>query len=97
MENKIDITAMLTLQKGCKLVCFEGDYTNKNVKKGEVYVFEGFDDSIVPKNRENAVMAWYPDRPLWTPERYEFIRYNFMRIKLEGVETPVMLKFFELV
>jgi hypothetical protein len=94
MNYKIEPDVMLRLQKGCKLICL---YDYQGLKSGLTYTFESYDDSIVPKNRENAVMAWYPDKPLWTPERYEFIRYNFMRIKLEGVETPVMLKFFELV
>jgi hypothetical protein len=93
MSKKIDIKAMMSLQNGCKLICIED---NKALKYGSVYKFEGYDDSIVPKNRMNAVMSWYPDRPQWTPERYEVIRYEFMRVKLEGVEVPVMLKFLDI-
>lgn len=95
MSKKIDIQAMMSLQKGCKLICIEDN--NKALKYGSVYIFEGYDDGIVPINRQNSVMTWYPDKPQWTPERYEMIRYQFMRVKLEGIEVPVMLKFFDIV
>jgi len=96
MNKKIDIQAMMTLQNGCKLICIVDNDSNRELKYGSVYIFEGYDDSIVPKNRQNAVMTWYPDRPQWTPERYEIIRYEFMRVKLEGIEVPVMLKFLDI-
>ena len=97
MSNKIDIQAMLKLQKGAKVICVIDTTTPNPIKGGKVYVFEGYDETNVPKNKQNAVMTWYPDKPLWTPERYEEIRYDFMMIRLEGVDKPQRLKEFDII
>jgi len=97
MSKKVDILAMLALQKGCKLICIEDCGSSKGLKYGSTYIFDEYDESLVPKNKQNAIMTWYPDKPLWTPERYEIIRYEFMRIKLVGIEEPMMLKFFDII
>jgi hypothetical protein len=60
-------------------------------------LFLGYDESNVPKNKQNAVMTWYPDAPIWTPEVYEGIREQFMMVRLEGVNKHQWLKNFEVI
>ena len=96
MSKKIDIKAMMSLQTGSKIICVSEQSPKRGTKYGSVYVFEGYDDSTIPKNRQNAVMTWYPDKPIWTPEEYENIRYQFMSIRLEGVEGHQWLKDFNI-
>lgn len=82
---------------GTKLKCANNHTTLSQVEIGKDYIFLGYDDSNVPKNRQNAVMTWYPDRPIWTPEAYEEIREKFMMIKLEGISEPQWLRNFEII
>lgn len=97
MSKKIDTQAMLTLQKGVKLICVAQTSYPNEIKGGKVYVFEGYDETNIPKNKQNAVMTWYSDGPIWTPEKYEEIRYEFMLVKLEGIEKPQRLKDFDII
>jgi hypothetical protein len=62
---------LMNLQKGAKL---------KNKETGDVHVFESYDEKNVPVNNYSATMTWYPDKPIWTPEEYEDIRFKFMVI-----------------
>jgi hypothetical protein len=85
----------LNMLKGTKLVCTDNQTPQTGTVKDKEYVFVAYDETSVPKNRQNAVMTWYPDKPIWTPEQYAKIRYRFMQIKLEGVEKPQWLRDFK--
>lgn len=87
---------MLSLTKGTKLICRDEQMPNRGTIKGQEYIFAGYDESYIPKNKQNAVMTWYPDRPIWTEEEYVGIRYKFMAINLEGVESFQWLKDFDI-
>ena len=82
---------------GTKLKCARNYSSPTQTEIGKEYTFLGYDESNVPKNRQNAVMTWYPDKPIWTPEQYEEIREQFMMVKLEGVKDPQWLKNFEVI
>lgn len=94
MNKENNIEKMLSLKKGDMLVCTDNQTNSRGTKQGSVYVFENYDDSLVPINQKNAIMTWYPDGPIWSPEEYELIKYQFMTIKLEGVEKHQWLKDF---
>ncbi len=86
------MTKKINLKVGNLVVCLNG---NRFVDEGQNYCFEGYDESLIPKNNYSATMTWYADKPIWTPEEYEEIRYKFMRVKLSGVDEPQFLKDFE--
>jgi hypothetical protein len=82
---------------GTKLRCKEAHLPNANVEVGKEYTFLGYDENQIPKNKQNAVMTWYPDKPIWTSEEYDHIREKFMMIKLEGVTHSQWLSHFEVI
>ena len=82
---------------GTKLKCKEINNPNSNLEIGKEYTFLGYDEHEIPKNKQNAVMTWYPDSPIWTPEQYERIREKFMMIKVEGLDAPQWLSNFDII
>lgn len=92
MNNTLELKTKLKV--GHLLV---SNHTNKFVEEGQHYCFEAYDESLIPKNNYKATMTWYPDKPIWTPEEYEEIKYKFMRIRLSGINEPQFLKDFEIV
>ena len=82
---------------GTKLRCKMVTHPNSGIEEGREYTFLGYDENQVPKNKQNAVMTWYPDAPIWTPEEYEYIREKFMMVNLEGVEGPQWLSNFDII
>lgn len=82
---------------GTRLVCISTDGSLKATEVGKEYIFDGYNEEQIPKNKQNAVMTWYPDRPIWTPEEYEDIRAKFMQINLVGVDRPQQLKNFKII
>ena len=86
----------LEMPIGTKLKCKQIYSTTSGLEVGKEYKFLGYDEHLIPKNKQNAVMTWYPDKPIWTPEDYEHIRQKFMMVKLEGIEKPQWLRDFKL-
>lgn len=82
---------------GTKLRCKEVPFPKTGVEVGKEYSFAGYDETQIPLNKQNAVMTWYPDGPIWTPEEYEHIREKFMMVRLEGVEKPQWLHQFDVI
>jgi len=87
----------LEMPIGTKLKCKQVHSTTSDLEVGKEYKFLGYDEHLIPKNKQNAVMTWYPDKPIWTPEEYVHIREKFMLVKLEGVKEPQYLNLFEVI
>ena len=94
MINEAKISDKLKLTKGVSLVCSTNP--NKEIELNTSYKFIGYDERNVPVNDHSAIMTWYTSRPIWSPEEYEKIKYNFMMIKLEGINEPQWLKNFDI-
>ena len=90
--NKIN--EMMNLTNGVRLVCLTNP--SKGVELNTPYTFIGYEKRNVPVNDYNATMTWYKSKPIWSPEEYEQICYNFMMVKLEGIAEPQWLKDFDL-
>lgn len=87
---------LMNLRKGSPLVCVSSSHTAQEVEPNIIYAFLEYDESSIPKNSYNANMTWYPDKPIWTADEYEEIRFKFMLIKVKGVDKPVWLKDFKI-
>ena len=44
---------------GTRLKCISNEGRINDIQIGDEYVFKGYDESQIPKNRQNAVMTWY--------------------------------------
>lgn len=82
---------------GTKLRCREKSNSPNSTEIGKEYSFVAYIDSEVPKNCQNAVMTWYPNKPIWTDQEYEKIREQFMQVKLAGVSSPQWLRDFDVI
>ena len=95
METKEELELM-NLKRGTQLRCLYGSLSSNDVKPNHKYKLIGYVTTSIPKNNYSATMSWYPDKPIWSDEEYEEIRYKFMMIRLEGIEKPQWLRDFVL-
>ena len=86
---------LMTLTGGDRLRCISKNEKH-GIEIGEVLTFLWYDDSFVPQNNYGSIMTWYPDKPIWTSEEYDSIRYKFMKVKLNGISGSCWLKDFEM-
>ena len=87
---------LMNLVKGTKLICDKNLFDSKELELDKEYIFLGYDSSNIPVNNYSATMTWYPDKPIWSPEDYERIKFNFMMVILSGIEKPQPLKYFKI-
>lgn len=87
---------LMSLTKGTTLCCKNNPNEKEGIELNTPYTFLCYDSSQIPINNYKSCMSWYPDKPIWTPEQYEEIRFKFMRIKLEGIEKTQWLKDFKI-
>lgn len=90
------LESLMSLTKGTTICCGNNSNEKEGVELNTLYCFECYDSSQIPMNNYQACMSWYPNKPIWTPEEYEEIRFKFMRVKLEGIEKLQWLKDFDM-
>ena len=96
MDTKTLKEQLMNMQAGTKLVCVANGLNSKDLSVDSEYTFNKYKASSVPVNNYSATMSWYPNKPIWSDEEYEDIRFNFMQIEIDGIEHSHPLKYFKI-